>query len=861
MESPAQQPLGVPAPWFLISPPQAAQGTIPRERLVRALGATVPNSNITLVAAPSGYGKTVLLAEWARLNPRTTAWLTLTHHDEGRERLVLAGILSAIHRLTTQSHFAASRVSIAPNSNARALIGRIAELIESTDEPVNVVVDDAHFAGAGFAENVIAVLTNLTAGKLHFILCGKPEITAWFVRQIAAQEARVFAPQELAFTVEEVSADLATDSVAGMVDNAAEVIRVTGGWPIAVHLHRLTKDMPPAAGGSARLLADYIAGTVLNRLSPQLAEFILSTVVCNRLTPALARELSDTEDAESLLEECVAQGLFLSCHIDFDGSKVYRWHDEFAARCRDILSRKDVARYRELDIRAAKWLEPSFPGEAVQHAMRAEMPELAFEVIRSSWVRVVVEAGATTLNSQCLGLPQPLSKHPEVLLIRACCLNQLGDTVGAQLLTKQASASTLETPRFLTTRALAALFVEDDQYALAAAADTVKVALEEGHISPITQVYCLFLLGWTELRLRRDPHGAVQLLEVALREADAAQKFTLARRARSNLLFALSYSGHFARVRALISDERYRVDHDEDWHHYDGGIELFARGFTEFWQNEIADAAASFRALASKGGHGSSYAALARVYLAFCAASEGRPAGLRVAHGETSAISAAQTHGVPWPAYQAIARAELFAAAGDFDRALATVEPTRTHENIPVVRAMTADLLRRAGRLGEAAQMLAALSSVELAPSYLTAMTHVTASLIAHERGDTARAHRLLERALDAAVPEGVIRPFESSDERLQLLLVQHAAAGTAHEEFVAARISAQGDRPVRSLELGALLSAREREIYGYLCTTMTATEIGEALFVSVNTIRTHQRAIYRKLGVTNRRDAIRLRL
>ena len=86
--------------------------------------------------------------------------------------------------------------------------------------------------------------------------------------------------------------------------------------------------------------------------------------------------------------------------------------------------------------------------------------------------------------------------------------------------------------------------------------------------------------------------------------------------------------------------------------------------------------------------------------------------------------------------------------------------------------------------------------------------------------------------------------------------LARHAAAGTAHQEFVAARIAAQGSRETQLLDRGAMLSVREREIYAYLCTTMTATEIGEALFVSVNTVRTHQRAIYRKLGVANRREA-----
>ena len=105
------------------------------------------------------------------------------------------------------------------------------------------------------------------------------------------------------------------------------------------------------------------------------------------------------------------------------------------------------------------------------------------------------------------------------------------------------------------------------------------------------------------------------------------------------------------------------------------------------------------------------------------------------------------------------------------------------------------------------------------------------------------------------------MRPFALGEERLTALLIEHASAGTAHEEFVAMRIGARTGAEDQGQALGIPLSAREREVYGYLCTTMTATEISEVLFVSVNTVRTHQRAIYRKLGVANRREAIRLAL
>lgn len=834
---------------------------IPRERLVAQLDIALSNHAVVLVAAPSGFGKTVVLAEWAGRNAPTAAWLTLTHHDHGNEALVLAGILSVMLPFTDQESGAPLRAAIAADADARTLIGRIAEVSAALTEPLVVIIDDAHHAGASISHGVVEVLTALTAGRVRFALGGAQELTSWFSRTIAGQQAAVISAADLALTTDEIT--LGSLGARPAIDETAAAIlwEETGGWPIAVHLRQIAGDLGPSATGSDALLTDYIAGNVLPRLKPGLADFILSTSVCTRLTPSLAGALSGFDDAESLLEECVAQGLFIHRHVDDHGARVYRWHDEFAARCRDILTHADATRRRELDTTAARWLAPHFPAEAVAHAIRADDPELAIDIIRSSWIRTIVEDGARALNIQCLALPAELAAHPEILLIRACCLNLLDDRVGAALLTSQGIATDTRDSTFQVTRDFARLFLADAQPALASAVDTARETLEQGHVPTSIQAYCLFLLGWSELRLRRDPQLAIKLLQSALREAEAASRRVLARRASTNLLFALSYAGNLARARALIDDDSHGLNQTEDWQQYDGGIELFATGFTHFWQNHVEDAESAFRALVDGGGHDASYTALARVYLAFCAAIDGRPTAIRRARTTITDISSQEQHGVPWPAYQAIASATLFAAAGDLDQALSVIEPVRAQPNVPVVRAISAEIMRRAGKLTDAGQVLSSLSATELSVSYVAATAYVTVALIAHERGDISRTHRLFERALDAAVPENVTLPFSLTNQRLREVLTLHAGTGTAHEEFIAARIAEHDSREATHLYLGSVLSAREREIYGYLCTTMTAAEIGEALFVSVNTIRTHQRAIYRKLGVTNRREAIRLRL
>ncbi|MCB0912177.1 MAG: helix-turn-helix transcriptional regulator [Propionibacteriaceae bacterium] len=85
-----------------------------------------------------------------------------------------------------------------------------------------------------------------------------------------------------------------------------------------------------------------------------------------------------------------------------------------------------------------------------------------------------------------------------------------------------------------------------------------------------------------------------------------------------------------------------------------------------------------------------------------------------------------------------------------------------------------------------------------------------------------------------------------------------HRARGprTRNEAFLAGLIATHRSRPGTE---DAELSTREREILGYLATTMSAAEIRDALFISQNTLKTHLRSIYRKLGVGSRREAARV--
>lgn len=880
-----------PISWFLVTPPQPKPGSIRRHRLDLLLESASSAGMTAVVMAPSGFGKTTALAAWAQSTTQTVAWLTLTRH-ESTSAQVLSGILSALQRVAREVPGFHSFLEILPDaSDSEMMLERISRALRELPSPLTMVIDDAHLTAPDFVEDILDVLSEHSGRNLRCVVAGTRHLDHWFNTHLATGSAVLIGYDALAMTIPEIT-ELAKEPSAAA---SAAIHEATNGWPVAIRI-ALNNTGANAAGGldavpprDGGLLAEYIARTVLRDLRGELVDFILAATTCSRVSADLVGALSGRSDAAALLNECVRLGLFLDRYIDGEQDPVYRWHEVFARHCRIVASETDEASVRRRNLIAAEWLQQLYPTEATVHAMRASAPKLAARILQDHWVRLIVEAGSAPLNAQCLALPPEWRNTPEILLIRACCLDAQGDTTGASLVHARAQ-SILDADGFepseqlRLTRSFADLFLAQDHQSLSRAADQVHAELRRAHPGNTSDTHGLFLLGWVELRLRRDPATTVRLLASAHRDAVASGNHVLATRVSQNLLFAYSFGGYFTAAQELMASgdgsangrveaagasgtagaSGSAVDAGESlaWQHYDGGIEYVARGWIEYWHNDLAGAETSFRSLIQQGGHPTSYAAMARVYFALSAAATGDSRLIAEALPYLSGVSTVEAHGVPWPAYRTIAAALLAAASGDYPRALALIEPIRDADSIPVTSVLMADLYRKAGHPGSAMQMISKMPLREQA-SYVRVTALVTTAVISMQSGEQTRAHQLLERALDTAAPEGIARPFNAgnADQPLRDLLAAHAAWGTAHEGFLAAQITLTEPSASANRVIGVALSPREREVLGHLRTTMTAEEIASALHVSVNTVRTHQRAIYRKLGVKNRRDAIKLRV
>ena len=864
-----------PTPWFLVSAPEPAAHTIRRPRVERRIADAVAGHRVTCVTAPAGYGKTVAVSEWSAHTDLPVAWLTLTPHDD-RPARILRGVVSALQELADLTGDAALTplLGIQPDlTDLPTGYDTLAGALRLVDVPMALVVDDAHLAGDALADSIVGVLAEHAGSRLRIVLVGasRPALPTRLWLDDAPAEVGA---DDLAFEASEL-VDVAVAAGHELHPGAADEIHAaTSGWPAAVRLALMGHAVGAAtlqggavAAAGSPALVDYVAGEVLDKLPAELADFVLTATTCTRVNAQLAAVLSRRDDSAAMLEECMRRGLFLDRFAGTGSEPVYRWHDLFAEQCRQVLRRRDPSTAERLDGLAARALADVYPLEAITHAQRAGDLDLAAQLVATHWVGLVVHSQAVGLEAACARFPSPWSTDPAMLIVRACCRDVAGDRIGAGMLWRRAAAVAQPTDdhavaQLELTRAAAGLMLVDEHADLMAAVDALDAILQTSvAVDQRTYGPLLFLLGWAEMRLRRDTPRAVALLESARRECAATGDHLVARRAAANLSFALAFSGRFRAATELLAELADPIEGTEGWQTYDGGVEAMAAGLVAYYRNELPDAEAHLLGLVAGRSDDAPYSSLARIYLTFVAVAMGDPQRQVEAERELTKVGDDPVHGMPWGTYKLLARCTLAHARDQVDEVLALADQLAAGPYLPVTTTMVAECLRRAGAADRAGELVAtALASPTRIP-FVDAGLMVTQALLEWTAGNAAEAHRLLEASLDLAVDESVARPFSDDDPDLRSLLVAHVAWGTHHEGFLAALVARTEATVSRRTVLGSPLSRREHEVLGYLRTSMTTAEIAEALYVSVNTIKTHQRAIYRKLGVANRREAVRLQI
>ncbi|WP_447948274.1 LuxR C-terminal-related transcriptional regulator [Microbacterium maritypicum] len=836
-----------PGPTVRFRPPAPQPGAIRRDRVSAAIGAAVVNAQLTVISAPSGFGKTTAVADWASGVDRV-AWLGLHTFDSDPSRLT-QGVVNA---LLTGAERSGRPLDLDRDlEDPDRAYQEICRALGNSDERMHLIVDDAQRAGEEWRRGLLGMLAEQAPESLHVVLVGTTLLELTLSRHRLMHPEAFVGVDTLSFTGEEVRLLLDGDAAHLQPET---ILDETQGWPIAVRLMMIGGARPDAQAQSASsFLGSYVREHVLGSLPPDVADFVLEASVCGELTPELAAAVTGRPDTVTLLETCLRLGLFLD-RFESPQGVVYRWHAAFARRCAEILG-QDAARAKECHRRAAAALEPTDPTASIAHSLQAFDFLAARSTLLRHWLGLVVGARADEVERTATEMLRRTPDDAQVLLVRACASDVLGDHRVARELFRRAEASIARSaePVEPVVLQIARLFIADERAEVASASATVRQMLLDDDSTELSDRAALnYLLGWTEIRHRGNPLIPLEYFSAAAREARGSGDRELAKRASGHLAFGQTWAGRLTEARQSLT----RVHEEEDvglpWSTYAGGSAAAAAGFVSYWSGDLVDAIREFGTVIANGSSDRSFTSVARMMIAYAAAETGDVAACRRAAIGIQDIPLEVVHGISWPAFRESSVALLEEAVGRQDRAMRIARRYVHCPDLPVVNVALAGVFRRSGEYSAALEMLRSLRAFSEV-SYVKSATLITAALLRRHGGHHEEAHELCEAAVAVAAGENIRLPFGPRETAVRKLLGEHVHFGTQFEDFIG--------RCLATDTAGSLvdaLSERERDVFQQLQTARTLQEIARELAVSINTVKTHQRAIYRKLGVSSRREAVR---
>ena len=373
----------------LTAPPLRPEHIV-RERLLDVLDAATTRP-LTLLSAPTGFGKTTLLAAWARRGTRRSAWLTLTDGDADTVRL-MAGIVAALRRAGVDIDDDLDRDLVAPGSDTAARV--LPRLLDRVDEgdPLVLILDDYHLLTGGPARGLITEFIAGMPERLRVVIATRSDPALPLGRLRAVGSMQEIRSDMLRFDPEE--ADQFLNGTLGLDLDPASVATLeerTEGWPAGLYLaalglrgHLDRARFVAEFAGSSRHIVDYLSTEVLQGLEADDRSFLLRTSILRRLTGPLCDAVTGMTGSSARLRELQRANLFI-VPLNEQGTW-FRFHRLFGQLLRSELADESPELEPELHRRASAWHAEHGPVEAaVEHAIAAGDRALAGSLMVRSW--------------------------------------------------------------------------------------------------------------------------------------------------------------------------------------------------------------------------------------------------------------------------------------------------------------------------------------------------------------------------------------------------------------------------------------------------------------------------------------------
>ncbi len=881
--------------------PRLRTGLVARGRLSERLGRGA-EATLTLVSAPAGFGKTTLLTEWlatATADGRAVAWLSLDQRDND-PGVFWTYLVTALRAAGPGVGAGALDLLQRPRAPIDAVLATVLNDLDSIATDVVLVLDDYHVVDSPEVHDGMVFLLENLPPRVQLVIASRTDPTLPLPRLRARGQLVEIRAADLRFTPEEAAAYLTEGmGLALTAHDVAALEERTEGWIAALQLAALSmqgrEDVSAfIAGftGDDRYIVDYLAEEVLQRQPGHVHQFLLQTSILDRLTGPLCDAVTGQEGGKAQLAELDRDNLFV-VPLD-DRRQWYRYHQLFADVLHAHLLDEQPDVVPDLHSRASVWFAAQADlAEAIRHSLAARDFERTADLVELALPEMSRTRQEATVQAWLNALPDDVVRARPVLAVglagamlavgqidgveaRLAEAERLLDTIGLVQRPPARSAPMIDDGGVARLPAMIELYRAALSLARGDAASTVRHAqlaldraVADDHLARAAAAGLLGLACWMGGDLdgaHRSYTECVAGLHLAGHTADTigcAVALADIRRTQGRLVDAQRTYERALQLANGPGDTVLRGTADM----YVGMSELFRE------RDDLASAEQALATSRDLGVHNGlpQNPYRWRVAMARIREAEGDlvGAGELLEEADRLYVSDFFPRVRPVPAM----RARLHVSQGDIGAALAWVRERSLsvdddldylseYEHITLARVLMAQTSSAAGSADETTslleKLLRAADDGARTGSVIEILVLQSLNLQSHHNFPAART--ALERAVTLAEPEGYVRIFVDEGAPLVVVLRDLEKSGVARS-YVRRLLHAMSTTTPRASSSQGLiepLSERELEVLRLLGTDLDGPDIARHLVVSLSTVRSHTKSIYAKLGVNNRRAAVR---
>ncbi len=838
------------------------------------------------------------------------AWVSLDEGDSDPLHF-LAYVIAALQTIAPRlGERVLEALQSAQPPPIEALLIALLNEIAALPDKFTLALDDYHVIDSPAVDQALCFLVEHLPPQVHLVIATREDPPLPLAQLRARSQLTELRAADLRFTPAEAAEFL--NQVMGLnlsAEDIAALENCTEGWIVGLQLAALSmQGHHDAAGfvksftGSHRFVLDYLVEEVLQRQPEHVRSFLLQTSILDRASGPLCNAVTERKDGRGMLEALERGNLFV-VPLD-DERQWYRYHHLFADVLRAHLREEQPDQVPDLHRRASVWYEQNgLPSDAIRHALAAQDFERAADLIERVWLAMDLNYQSATWLGWAKALPDDLIRaRPVLSLGYAWALLNGGELEAAETRLRDAERwlEPTDTQAQVSSKPVVVDQVEFRSLPASIASARAYRALALGDISGTVKYArrALTLMPENDQIRRTQATALLGLAEYASGDLQAAERslldFQASMQQAGDIATALGITFVLAniklaqgRLREAVSAYRQALQLAEsrDAPLPIGTSDLY-RGLSELLceQGDL-ETAAQHLLTAQKIGE--------------LAAPTGWPHRLCVAQarikqaqgdlaGALDLLDEAERLYVrnPLPDNPVAAlRTRVWVRQGKLTEALAwareqgvspddTLSYLREFEHLTLARVL---IIRYRNERGDSSIQAALalldrlLQAAEEGGRMGSVIEILALQALAHQaQGNLPRALASLERALTLAEPEGYVRTFVDEGEPLRLLIVDFRLRFIRQAEDDSRHLFNYTDHlltafPVHTPASGIrnpkseiALSERELDVLRLLATELDGPDMARELVVSLNTLRTHTKNIYSKLGVNNRRAAIR---